>query len=69
MKYDLMLILTEGTIGAEFEEARGMNHWDFWIEQQTAEANYNSTMIYDALRHGEGSSSGMKSELYKKLVN
>ena len=47
MKNDLMLLLTEGMAGAEFEEARGMSDWDTWIEQHVREAIYNPTMIYD----------------------
>ena len=69
VKNDLMRVLTEGTTGAEFEEARGMNDWDFWIEQQATEAIYNPTMTYDVMYHGEGSSSGLKSEVYEKLEN
>jgi hypothetical protein len=52
---DLMLLLTEGTAGAEFEEARGMSDWDTWIEQQAKEAIYNPTMTYDVVHPGEGS--------------
>jgi len=69
VKNDLLVILREGTAGAEFEEARGTDDWDVWIEQQATEAIYNPTMAYDALHPGEGSSSGMKSELYEKLEN
>ena len=69
VKNDLLVILREGTAGAEFEEARGTDNWDAWIEQQATEAIYNPTMAYDALHPGEGSSSGMKSELYAKLEN
>ena len=38
VKNELMFLLTEGTTGAEFEEARGMSDWDTWIEQQAREA-------------------------------
>ena len=69
VKNELMLLLTEGTAGSEFEEPRGTDDWDVWIEQQTTEAVYNPTMAYDALHHGKGSSSGMKFELYEKLEN
>ena len=69
MKNDLMFFLTEGTAGAEFEEARGMSDWDTWIEQQAREAIYNPTMTYDVVHPGERSSGGMKSELYEKLEN
>ena len=57
----------EGTVGAEFEEARGMSDWDTWIEQQAREAIYNLTMTYDDVHPGEGSSGGIKSKLYEKL--
>ena len=64
-----MLLFTEGMAGAEFEEARGMSNWDTWIEQKATEAIYNPTMTYDVVHPSEGSSSGMKSELYEKLEN
>ena len=64
-----MFLLTEGTAGAEFEEARGMSDWDTWIEQQAMEAIYNLTMTYDVVHPGEESSGGKKSELYEKLEN
>jgi hypothetical protein len=69
VRNDLMLLLTEATAGAEFEEARGMSNWNTWIEQQTREAIYNPTMTYEAMHPGEGSSGGMKPELYEKLEN
>jgi hypothetical protein len=69
VRSDLMLLLTEATTGAEFEEARGMSDWDTWIEQQAREAIYNPTMTYDVVHLGERSSGGRKSELYEKLEN
>ena len=69
VKNELMLLLTESTVGSEFEEAWGTNDWDVWIEQQAMEAVYNPTMAIDALHLGEGSGSGMKSELFEKLEN
>jgi hypothetical protein len=69
VRSDLMLLLTEATARAKFEEARGMSDWDTWIEQQAKETIYNPTMIYDAVHPGEGSSGGMKFELYEKLEN
>ena len=69
VRSDLMLLLTEATARAKFEEARGMSDWDTWIEQQAKETIYNPTMIYDAVHPGEGSSGGRKSELYIKLEN
>jgi hypothetical protein len=64
-----MFLLTKGTTGTEFEEARGMSDWDTWIEQQAREAIYHPTMTYDVVHPGEGSNGGMKSELYEKLEN
>jgi hypothetical protein len=69
VRNDLMLLLTEATAGAEFEEARGMSDWNTWIEQQAREAIYNPTMTYDAMQLGEGSNGGMRYELYEKLEN
>jgi hypothetical protein len=69
VRNDLMLLLTEATAGAEFEEARGMSDWDTWIEQQVRKTIYNPTMTYDAMHLGDGSSGGMKFELYEKLEN
>ena len=69
VKNDLMLFLTESTAGVEFEEDRGMSDWDTWIKQQAKKAIYNPTMTYDVVHPSEGSSSGMKSELYEKLEN
>ena len=69
VKNDLMLLLTEGTAGADLEEARGMSDWDTWIEEQATKAIYNPTMTYDVVHPSEDSSSDMKSELYEKLEN
>ena len=69
MKNDLMRVLTEGTTGAEFEEARGMINWDVWIEELATEVIYNPTMIYDDVHPGKESSGGRRSELYGKLEN
>ena len=69
VKNELMFLLTEGMAGAEFEEARGMSNWDTWIESQTRETIYNSTMTYDDVYPGEESSGGRKSELYENLEN
>ena len=69
VKNDLMRVLTESTTGAEFEETRGMNNWDVWIEQLATEVIYNPTMINNVVHPGEGSSGGRRSELYEKLEN
>jgi len=49
VKNDLLVILREGTDGAEFEEARGTDDWDAWIEQQATEAIYNPTMAREVV--------------------
>ena len=69
VKKDLVILLMEGTAGAEFEEARSMGDWDMWIEQQATEAIYNPTMTYDAMHPTEAAIGGRRSELYEKLEN